>query len=218
MRSDVLPALMSATAVLGGGAFIVPSAQFGPVSEFMAMHIVIMNVAAPVFAIALVHVPRSVTVRPFLLWVSAGLQGLFLLLWHLPSFHAAAMGSVLIESTMTALLVFSASYFWLLVLRAGVIAPWQAMLVLMITGKVACLVGGILLFAPRNLYAATLHGMHPFGMLGLEDQQLAGLLMISVCPLSYVIAGVVIAAQMLLRLEKPTGQDRPSGTRQLLTR
>ena len=38
-------------------------------------------------------------------------------------------------------------------------------------------------------------------MSGLADQQLAGLLMITACPLTYVTAGVIIAARWVLELD-----------------
>ena len=46
--------------------------------------------------------------------------------------------------------------------------------------------GALLIFAPRTLYH-----------LALDDQQLAGLLMITVCPLSYLVAAVVLAVQWI---------------------
>jgi cytochrome c oxidase assembly factor CtaG len=42
-------------------------------------------------------------------------------------------------------------------------------------------------------------------MTDLTDQQLAGLLMITACPLSYVLAGVVLAAQMMRDLARTSG-------------
>lgn len=66
---------------------------------------------------------------------------------------------------------------------------------LLLTGKLACLLGALLIFAPRELYR--LHGLP-----SLEDQQLAGLLMITACPLSYVVAGVAMAAQAIGDLER----------------
>jgi putative membrane protein len=64
--------------------------------------------------------------------------------------------------------------------------------------RLFCLLGAIFVFAPRPLFAH-------HGGVSLEDQQLAGLLMIVACPLTYVVAGTVIAARWVLALEG----DRP---------
>ena len=71
------------------------------------------------------------------------------------------------------------------------------------TGKIACLLGVMLIFSPRLLYSASpgqhVHlGLHEIAAAPtLADQQFAGLLMIAACPLSYLLAGVVIAARMI---------------------
>jgi putative membrane protein len=53
-------------------------------------------------------------------------------------------------------------------------------------------------------------------MADLSDQQLAGLLMIAACPLSYLTAGVVLAAQMLADLGSTSGS--PDGRKLSLVR
>jgi putative membrane protein len=50
----------------------------------------------------------------------------------------------------------------------------------------------LLTFSPRALYVASSHAGHR-----LDDQQLAGLLMITACPLSYLVAAVVIVARFV---------------------
>jgi putative membrane protein len=72
----------------------------------------------------------------------------------------------------------------------------------LLTGKLSCLLGALLIFAPRILYTS---GHQHSAMANLTDQQLAGLLMIIACPLSYVTAGVVLAAQMMADLGRPAG-------------
>lgn len=204
MRSDALPATISAAAVAIGGSIILAGMQFGPISGHMATHIAIMNGLAPAVAVAVLYFPRVVTERASALWVCVVLQCLLLLMWHLPIFQVESALPVLL---MSVALFLTAACFWVLVLRAADSSPWRAMIALMITGKVACLLGGLFIFAPRLLFPESLHAVHGEGPNGLEDQQLAGLLMISVCPLSYVIAGIVVAAQMLSRLERFAEHD-----------
>jgi len=50
----------------------------------------------------------------------------------------------------------------------------------------------LLIFAPRLLYPGLAHSGHVVGS-PLTDQHLGGLLMVVVCPLTYVLAGVVIS-------------------------
>ena len=54
------------------------------------------------------------------------------------------------------------------------------------------MLGALLVFAPRPIYSSGHHGFD------LADQQLAGLLMLAACPLSYVLAAIVIAVETLL--------------------
>jgi putative membrane protein len=71
----------------------------------------------------------------------------------------------------------------------------------MLTAKLVCLLAAILIFAPRVLYGATGHLMHVGEQWSaaqeLSDQHIAGLLMIAACPLSYLVAAVVITAQLI---------------------
>ena len=71
------------------------------------------------------------------------------------------------------------------------------------TAKLFCLLGALLVLAPRPIYAAHSgphHPVVPSGLTALEDQQLAGLLMLAACALTYVAAGAIIAARWLREL------------------
>jgi putative membrane protein len=103
----------------------------------------------------------------------------------------------------------SAVVFWLSVCSARPAQWWQAIVALLVTGKLACLLGALLVFAPRPIYS----GHHGFD---LADQQMAGLLMLAACPLSYVLAGIVVAVETLGKLgDRPvTALNRPAAARQ----
>jgi putative membrane protein len=115
---------------------------------------------------------------------------LLLWIWHVPSVHAAITSSRVAQAGMLAMLFFAALAFWGTVLSNVGRSIWQSILALLFTGKLACLLGALLIFAPRVLYSA-----HASGHASIDDQQLAGLLMIAACPLSYVLAGVILTAQ-----------------------
>jgi putative membrane protein len=195
LTAKALPALLSVIAVIAGGLVAAASASFGPLSTHMAIHIAVMNIAAPIIAIALFR--RNLVPRSGSLWVAGAVQLLVLIAWHIPPLHQALAVSSALASVTGPVLLLSSIVFWLALTAHAVDAPWQAMLALLLTGKVACLMGGVLVFAPRALYASH-HGVDG----SLADQQLAGLLMLALCPLSYIVAGITIAAQMMMRLER----------------
>jgi putative membrane protein len=202
-----LGVLLGALAVLGAGLATLPFFPLGPLSIHMALHIATMNVAAPLLATAFVWTRSSADLRAWALglWPATILQLALLWATHSPVLHHAAHGSSLILAGMHTALFIAALAFWTNIARPNV-SRWQAMLALLISGKLACLLGVLLIFAPRPLFAATDaehlgHAVASNTAVALSDQHLAGLLMIAACPLSYVLAAVVIAAQTLLSLD-----------------
>ena len=169
-------------------AVVLVGHSLGTLSAHMAMHIALMNVVAPVVAIALVKRLRSLSSAAF--WSIATLQIGMLWFWHLPAVQAAATtysgGALLMHGSLFAV----ALLFWTGVLQMRGPGRWQTILGLIITGKLSCLLAALLIFSPRFLYTSHHHAA------SIEDQQLAGLLMITACPVSYVLAGIVIAVSM----------------------
>jgi putative membrane protein len=192
------------------GALVLAVLDLGPLSAHMAQHIALMNVLAPLAAIlvftavgmALVGVTREGKAGS--LWLAAAMQVMLLWAWHLPSLQAWGMSSAIGLVVMHASLFLTAFYFWMAVLTLAAACQWHAIFALLVTGKLACLLGSLLIFAPRPLYAASAghlqHWGHTATTSTLADQQLAGLLMIVACPLSYLVAGVAIAAQIMREL------------------
>jgi putative membrane protein len=87
--------------------------------------------------------------------------------------------------------------FWLAVIDRARRSALQPILALLLTGKLACLLGALLVFAPRVLYPDHHVGSDPMLASGMADQQLAGLIMIAACPLSYVMIGVALSARLV---------------------
>jgi putative membrane protein len=197
-----LSALIGACAVMvAGGA--VPFLQLGPTSAHMALHIALMNVAAPFAAIGLAcrRGSRLPDAGWKVLWLATLVQMGLLWMSHSPAIHHAAQESTAAFAALHTALFLSAVAFW-----AGIVASplrWQAMLALLLSGKLACLLGALLIFSPRALLDASHanHGM-PSGSSALDDQHLAGLLMIAACPLSYVLTAIVLAAHTMTILER----------------
>ena len=188
----------------------------GPLAHHMAVHIVAMNVAAPAMVLLWrAWVPAGMPAWSRWLWPAAALQLALLLGWHLPTVLPAALASGAALAAMHVSLFLAALCFWLAVVDAAAATAWRSLAALLVTGKIFCLVGVLLAFAPRPLYTALAsahHGM-PLPAGGqLADQQLAGLLMLIACPLAYVLAGIVIAARWLAALERqpPSARWRAS--------
>ena len=175
----------------------------GSLSGHMAQHILLMNLAAPLLALAMAHVfPRGVATT----LVPATAMQLFLLWgWHAPSVLTIATQSSALHIIMQATLLLAALWFWAAVVAVAGTSRWQSIFALMITSKLFCLLGVLLVFAPRGIYAAgsaTSGHVHAAPIDMLADQQMAGLLMLVACPATYILASIVIAARWFGALER----------------
>jgi putative membrane protein len=206
-----LAVVVSALAVLALGGFVSFLIVLGPLSTHMAMHIAMMNVLAPLCVMGwwIVDPVEPKEVAAGRIWLATAAQMTLLWTWHVPVVQATAMASLLLQFALHGSLFIAALMFWHAVLPSPHVR-WQSILALLLTAKLTCLLGALLTFAPRVLYVADAgslpgHGVHRSPMLPtLDDQQLAGLLMIAACPLSYVLAGIVLAAQILNDLARAT--------------
>jgi len=182
--------------VLGLSGLVTASLiELGPLSLQMLQHLAVMNIAAPLAAL---HLGGRSTPQALL---SAGIaQLLALWAWHAPAVQQFAASSPAGQLGLMIALAGAAFWFWSAVIAAS---DWKALIALLLTGKLACLLGALLIFAPRDLY--NLDGLIlafcTAGPSSLADQQLAGLLMITACPLSYLVTGIALAARLLGQLE-----------------
>lgn len=185
---------------------------FGHLSAQMLVHIVLMNAVAPVIALAVLDKEWRPSPRwRSQLFPSTVAQLAVLWAWHAPPVLDAVVQSDALHLAMQASLLLCALWFWLAVLCARGNRRWRAILALLMTSKVFCLLGVLLVFAPRPLYLSpAVHGAGQAASL-LGDQQLAGLLMLVACPATYLVAGTVIAARWLGGLDAAA---RPVSRRQ----
>ncbi|MGV3590055.1 MAG: cytochrome c oxidase assembly protein [Gammaproteobacteria bacterium] len=160
----------------------------------MLLHVLLMSAVAPVGIAAMRRLHgKEWHVRPGHLWLATALQICVFLYWHSPSAMAHAMhlqewsGALLSQVSLLA----AASLFWWCVAGLGSERAWHAIAALLVTGKIFCLVAVILTFAPRPLYH----------MMSIGDQQLAGLVMITLCPLTYVASALWLCRRWLLRFD-----------------
>jgi putative membrane protein len=162
----------------------------------MLLHVVTMTMVAPLAVYALVELCPAARGNPSpgRLWAATVLQALLFLFWHTPYGMITGMHSSGGEFLLQASLLIAACLFWWTLLRLHPDQAGHAILALLLTGKLFCLVALLLTFAPRSLYPA----------MPLEDQQLAGLIMITICPLCYVVSAIWLCWRWLGRIERDT--------------
>ncbi len=142
----------------------------------MGWHILAMNFVAPLVA-AIVAARRQIQdTRPLGLWISTVIQIAAIWIVHAPSIQTFAITVPAAQLAIHAALLAAAFWFWLHLLCLPDARRWHGLLALLLTGKLVCLLAVLLVFAPRSLYG-TGHG-HATSLPSLDDQHLAGLLMI----------------------------------------
>ncbi|HEX4893022.1 MAG TPA: cytochrome c oxidase assembly protein [Hyphomicrobiaceae bacterium] len=195
------PAAGAISAAAAVALLIAVGLPLPPLSRHMAVHILLMNLAGPIFAFALSTRVDARVSGKFRLALPTTVQLGLLWAWHTPAALAMGHGSHFAHTLMHGTLLVSAVWFWSAIFLQIGTERWRAIAALLITGKVFCLLGALLTFAPRELYLISArHG--PEHALSLEDQQLAGLLMLAACPATYVLAGVVLAVRWLDELAR----------------
>jgi putative membrane protein len=165
-----------------------------PLALHMAHHIVLMSLVGP--ALAYVLAPRISSLPSHSLSLATLVQVALLWFWHAPPVMALTHngpGALIAQLSLLAASV----WFWTAVFATGGSARWRPIMALLVTSKLFCLLGVLLIFAPRPLYGTE----HAMTAAALADQQLAGLLMIVACPLTYLFAGVICAAKWFTSLD-----------------
>lgn len=189
--------------------------QAGFLTQHMGAHIAAMNVVAPLLAGALVRIEGIESRLPDRrLAAAAALQIMLLWGWHSPAILTEAFRSTPLLVLMHLSLFLAAVWFWLGAIAGARRGGWSPLAALLLTGKLFCLLGVLLTFAPRALYeqvAIICYGGTPLRGL-LEDQQLAGLLMLTACPIVYVSAAIAIARRQLTVLGRGGGWNLPRRT------
>jgi putative membrane protein len=131
---------------------------------------------------------------PTPLWISTAIAAVVFWIWHAPAAYAAALSSDLIYALMQFTLLASAMAFWLAVRRSGAMATMGAILV---TTVLMGLLGALITFAARPLYAPHFASTLSWGISPLEDQQLAGITMWAPGSIAYLAVAMWIGWRWL---------------------
>ena len=152
-------------ALLFSSAFFWPL-PLGPLATEMAIHIGLMSLLGPLVAALCVYALRRTRSRGAgWLWIATISQIALLWALHIPNVHHAVMMSALLRAIALASLFLLAVGFWFRLLDRRASPPWQEVLALLITTKLACLLAVLLVFAPREIYP----GMQPVAVSGSAD-------------------------------------------------
>ena len=198
----------------------------------MAQHIVLMGVAAPllVYGAPLPTMIRSLP-RPLQRfsavlvrqsawrvawrWLSSLLLATMLQLiavgtWHLPSAIAASLTSDAVHALMHSSLFIAALLFWSAIARHGDRDLWPVA-ALLVTGKLFLIFGALLTFSKIAFYPAYAGRPQAWGYSLLEDQQLAGALMMVPGAMMFLMLPIIYVALWLVRLDR--SQEQMAGSR-----
>lgn len=157
-------------------------------------HLLMVAVAAPLLALANPWRGRSGVLTDHL-GLLLVVNAVAIWFWHAPMPYEAALRSDVLYWTMQASLLGTSLLFWSALLdprTGGLKAGAAALGAMMQMG----LLGALLTFAPRPLYAAHALTGEPFGLSALNDQQLAGLLMWAPGALPYLLVAILVIARL----------------------
>ena len=149
-------------------------------------HIALVLVMAPLLAFGLERWMRQL---PTPLWRATAIAAVTFWTWHAPAPYAAALSSDPIYALMQLTLLASAMVFWLAVRRSGAAAAMGAILATTVSMG---LLGALITFAGRPLYAPHFASTLSWGVSPLEDQQLAGITMWAPGSIAYLAAAMWI--------------------------
>jgi putative membrane protein len=193
-------------AALAAGALALVAAWLGPLpalarhafAAHMAMHLLVVAVAAPLLALGVAG-GRADPVRrwpaAFPALPATVLEFVVVWAWHAPALHQAARQSWPMQALEQGSFLLAGLLVWLSAFggrgderaAAGVAA-------LLMTSMHMTLLGVLLAGAARPLYAH--HGSQPLA-LALQDQQLGGVLMLATGGVAYLAGALVLLAGLL---------------------
>jgi putative membrane protein len=161
-------------------------------------HMALVLVLAPLLAYGLGGWLRRLPTPP---WTCTVLAAVAFWTWHAPSPYEAALSSVPVFWLMQLTLLASATAFWAAVGRS---APPLALAAILASTIGMGLLGALITFAVRPLYAPHAASTLSWGVSPLEDQQLAGIVMWAPGSIAYLVAALWIGWRWL-RARRDTG-------------
>jgi len=144
---------------------------------------------------------------PAPLWTSTALAALVFWIWHAPGPYGAALTSVPGYALMQFSLAASAVLFWAALRRTSAA---QALAALLVTTMQMGLLGALITFASRPMYAPHFLSTLGWNVSALEDQQLAGLTMWAPGSMVYLCSAVWIGWRWMHAESGRTSRSLPA--------
>lgn len=199
MRPLPLLAGLLVLALAWGGPL--PAMAAHSFAAHMAIHMSVVALAAPLVAAAIAGGPWDLTARhPILLGpvATSVVELVVVWAWHAPALHGAGRGSTAIFAIEQASFLLAGVLVWTSCLgyAAGrrVAASLAGTFGLLLTSMHMTLLGALLAFATRPLYAHAGHGDAPAA---LADQQLGGIIMLIAGGAAYLAGGLFLTGRAL---------------------
>ncbi len=164
----------------------------------IAHHVILIAVVAPLAAMALPSRWNDVLLSAGWLNALVVIHAVIVWLWHAPSLYALALSHHAIFWVMQLSLLATALLLWLAVLGTRM-SPLSSITALLATMMQMGLLGAIITFAPRPLYAPHFGTSDSFGLAALEDQQIGGMIMWVPAVLPYLAAAMVLLTRHIVR-------------------
>lgn len=165
----------------------------------MAAHMIAVAVAAPLLAIALRATAWDPTrlALPFASPLAMMVVELAVVWsWHLPAVRAAVGHDRWLHLLELGCFLLVGTLLWSAVLARSAPSRLAGVGALLLTSMHMTLLGALIGLAPRTLYPTLTHA--PFaGLPALQDQQLAGVVMLLIGGASYLVGGLAILRQVL---------------------
>lgn len=213
-------------------------------SAHMVQHLLLIAVAAPLFIVANMNVsyiwalPKSwrryvgdiqcrveswqgvwnLVARPIPIIL---LHSAMLWAWHTPALYVAALRSNVIHAIEHATLFGAALLFWWLVLRRGRragIGYGLGLIALFSMVLQGTALGALMTFSATPWYPEYASSAEAWGLTVLDDQQLAGAVMLVPGGMVYVIAGLILFAGWLRAIERSVNREESQAAAYLTPR
>lgn len=170
-------------------------------SARVAQHLAMIQLAAPLLVLSgLLGAAKGWRLGPGPAWA---LHGAVIWLWHMPVPYELALRHESMLWVMHLSLLATALLAWRSVLQpVGAAERGRAMLGLFSTAVHTGMLGALLTFAQRPLFDYHVLTAPIWGLSGLEDQQLAGLIMWVLGSALYFLAAIWLMARVLAALER----------------
>ncbi|WP_152047072.1 cytochrome c oxidase assembly protein [Aureimonas psammosilenae] len=178
-----------------------PSRARGSFSAHMVMHMGIVAVAAPLLALGVSRLGRLPAMPVGIAVLAAFFELVVVWGWHAPALHDAARVHPLVTLAEQGSFLLAGLFVWVAALGGAkgenLAEKLSGAGALLLTSMHMTLLGALLLFAPRPLYACADLCSPLVAVTPLEDQAAGGAIMLSVGGLAYLLGGLVLVADVV---------------------